>query len=103
MTKQLGYSPKESPDATRVYYVRRKPEDGNLTNQIWSVAADGGDERYVTSMTTNASWAPARGGSTFLTTTPPARPVDGSRSSISRAKVSSESRTLIPVWVPEAI
>jgi hypothetical protein len=66
LTKQMGYSPKESADGTRVFYVRRKYEEGSPTDQIWSVAPDGGDERYLTALPTSAIWTPARGGIYFL-------------------------------------
>jgi hypothetical protein len=66
LTSEDRYDPKESLDGKRVFYVLRNHQGANLTEQIWSVAADGGDERYETAMTTNASWAPGNGGIYFL-------------------------------------
>jgi Tol biopolymer transport system component/DNA-binding winged helix-turn-helix (wHTH) protein len=64
LTKEGGYDPKESADGTRVFYVVRD-KGAKLSEQIWSVPTEGGEERYEV-MTTNARWAPAQGGIYFL-------------------------------------
>jgi Tol biopolymer transport system component/DNA-binding winged helix-turn-helix (wHTH) protein len=66
LTKEGRFDPMESVDGTRVFYVVDLYEGRKLTNQIWSVPADGGEERYETAMTTNASWGPARDGIYFI-------------------------------------
>jgi Tol biopolymer transport system component/DNA-binding winged helix-turn-helix (wHTH) protein len=66
LTKEGRYDPQESPDGTRIFYVVADHEGGKLTEEIWSVPADGGDERLETPMTTNASWTPAERGLYFL-------------------------------------
>jgi Tol biopolymer transport system component/DNA-binding winged helix-turn-helix (wHTH) protein len=59
LTKKGSYSPQESADGTRVFYVAGGDE-------IWSVPTEGGDERHETVMTTTASWALVERGIYFL-------------------------------------
>ena len=66
LTKEGRYDPQESMDGTRVFYVVADRQGMERSDQIWSVPADGGDERLETPMATNASWAPAQHGIYFL-------------------------------------
>ena len=66
LTREGRYDPQESPDGTRVFYVVAHHEGEKLSQEIWSVPVNGGDERFETSMATNASWAPTRDGIYFL-------------------------------------
>jgi Tol biopolymer transport system component len=71
LTKQGGYWPQESPDSRRVYYVR-----GTQLSELWSVAAEGGDEAAVAEFprldpSFRTNWAVVRGGIYFVDATGP--------------------------------
>ena len=56
------FGPQESADGARVFF-------GKLVSgheQVWSVSANGGDERSVQGMPADVSWAPAPGGMYFI-------------------------------------